>query len=194
MGSSHSYLQNLELTATTPLHLLHDGLCLEFAIPDGMVNKAMSLGGIAGPCSMTAYTQMDKTYTVKSPMGDLSMGVWQIPQTANTVEPDWTNWATELAKFKVAAPVAMPAMPVINTTVMPELMNLNMADVKVMHLADWCLDNDSAKAMEICNKKATPGPHGGEYTWEERHCETAMEKATNAYCTDHEAWKSAMMI
>ena len=74
-----SFLQNLELTATTPLHMLHDGLCLEFAIPDLMVHKAMSLNnnsGIAGPCSMTAYTQMDKTYTIKSPIGDLSMGVW----------------------------------------------------------------------------------------------------------------------
>ena len=77
---------------------------------------------------------------------------------------------------------------------MTGLMNLNMADVKVMHLADWCLGNDSAKAMEICHKKEVTGPHGGEYSWEERHCMTAIDKATNAFCRDHEAWKSLMMI
>jgi len=49
------------------------------------------------------------------------------------------------------------------------LMNLDMSNVKVMHLADWCLGNDSAKAKAICPKKAT-----GEYSWEENHCQTAQ--------------------
>jgi len=45
------------------------------------------------------------------------------------------------------------------------LMNLDMSNVKVMHLADWCKDNDSAKAKAICPKKVT-----GEYSWEINHC------------------------
>ena len=45
------------------------------------------------------------------------------------------------------------------------LMNLDMSNVKIMHLADWCKGNDSAKAKAICPKKAT-----GEYSWEIDHC------------------------
>ena len=31
------------------------------------------------------------------------------------------------------------------------LQNLDMSNVKVMHLDDWCYMNDSAKAMKICS-------------------------------------------
>ena len=38
---------------------------------------------------------------------------------------------------------------------------MNLENVKVMHLADWCDGNDSAEAMKICpGKKMT-----GEYSW-----------------------------
>jgi hypothetical protein len=41
------------------------------------------------------------------------------------------------------------------------LQNLDAANVKVMHLADWCKGNDSAEAKKIC-----PGAQvSGEYSW-----------------------------
>ena len=76
MGSSHSYLQNLSNTALTPVHWLEDGLCLEVGVPDNMVNTALSQAGVAGKCSMTAYTQFDYTKTFKLPVGDIEFGVW----------------------------------------------------------------------------------------------------------------------
>ena len=33
MGSSHSYLQNLDNADLTPVHWLEDGLCLEVGVP-----------------------------------------------------------------------------------------------------------------------------------------------------------------
>ena len=54
MGSSHSYLQNLD--AVTPFHWLKDGLCLEAAVPDGKVHRALTHKGVAGTCSKAAYS------------------------------------------------------------------------------------------------------------------------------------------
>ena len=144
MGSSHSYLQNLEVT-TTPYHQLFYGLCFEYAIPVDGVHQALGMKSIAGPCADTEYTQMDNTtYTVNTASNPVALTVWEIPQEHQKVAPNWTALAEDLKEIG-----AIPT-----PTVMPALMNLEMADIKVMHLKDWCYKNDSAKAKKICPQPA----------------------------------------
>jgi len=77
MGSSHSYLQNLDATAVTPIHWLEDGLCLEVAVPVGKVHMALTHLGVAGSCSQTAYTQFDYKKSIMTPIeGEVTFGVW----------------------------------------------------------------------------------------------------------------------
>ena len=135
MGSSHSYLLNLE--ATTPLHAIENGLCVEFAVPDGMTHQALNFPGIvAGPCAATEYSQFDNTYMTKSPMGNLSTGVWQIPQSSKDfVAPDWTEFNIELKENIVKAPAAMPLMNLEATT-----------KVHVLH-AGLCFEENIAHDM-----------------------------------------------
>ena len=76
MGSSHSYLQNLDNADLTPVHWFEDGLCLEVGVPALNVHYALAAAGVAGKCSMTAYTQFDYTKMIKLPVGDLEFGVW----------------------------------------------------------------------------------------------------------------------
>ena len=97
MGSSHSYLLNLEAVATTPVHWMEEGLCLQVSVPDEKVHMALHMEGVAGECSKTAYTQFDYSKTLKLPgHGNLEFGVWEIPQQAGQAMPNWTGLATKL--------------------------------------------------------------------------------------------------
>ena len=75
MGSSHSYLQNLESTAS--VYTLEDGLCIEFAVPVSNLTQALTYpGATSGVCSNTEYTKFNNIYMTKSPFGILQTGVW----------------------------------------------------------------------------------------------------------------------
>ena len=45
------------------------------------------------------------------------------------------------------------------------LQNLDASNVKVMHLKDWCLGNDSAAAKKVCPDVKAPKVYTGEYAW-----------------------------
>ena len=77
MGSSHSYLQNLEAAGTTPMYWMEEGLCVEVPVPDNKVHFVLSKGGVAGKCADTTFTQYD--YSSDIPLPDhkkSSYAVW----------------------------------------------------------------------------------------------------------------------
>merc|ERR1712195_302311 len=56
MGSSHSYLQNLEATAgKTTMYTVKDGACFQYEVSDLYTNIAMTEGSIAGSCPINAH-------------------------------------------------------------------------------------------------------------------------------------------
>ena len=58
MGSSHSYLQNLDATATKfPIHFMKFGLCLETMVP---AVSWMGKHSKVGTCADEGYVQPDK--------------------------------------------------------------------------------------------------------------------------------------
>ena len=132
------------------------------------------------------------------------LGWEKVEQVA--VVPTVVPTAAEIASHFTKCPNGLySATGMIGCDDASTLMNLDNADVKVMHLADWCKGNDSAKALKICPTKAdavakdisTTVPamqHKGQYAWMMDHCMTAEQKVTNGFCKDHEIWKSIMMI
>ena len=77
MGSSHSYLQNLEAVASTQMYWLEYGLCVEVTVPDNKVHFVLANSGVAGKCSETAYTQYDYS------------GVLDLPENAKSPYAVW---------------------------------------------------------------------------------------------------------
>ena len=78
MGSSHSYLQNLDTAASQPIHWMKGPLCLELDVPVNKIEKAILGKGTAGKCSAAGYTQYDYQKKMDIPLeGEVDFGVWQ---------------------------------------------------------------------------------------------------------------------
>ena len=156
----------------------------------------------AGSCSINSLYNVKKG-EFRTKQGEL-VSIWMTSTSYNYIDPLWK----EFNHFVKESDWTIVEAPNENTKAnfnANGLLNLSMADVKVMHLADWCKGNDSAKAEKICPKKADAVAsviskdvpmmhHQGQYSWMMDHCMTAKQKATNCFCKDHEIWKSILMI
>ena len=77
MGSSHSYLQNLDTAATQPIHWMKGPLCLELDVPVNAIEKAILGKGTAGKCSASGFAQYDYQKKLNIPFeGEVEFGVW----------------------------------------------------------------------------------------------------------------------
>ena len=56
MGSSHSYLMNMQAApGTTTMHNIAAGICYQYDVADLFTNAAMTKGSVAGTCANVGY-------------------------------------------------------------------------------------------------------------------------------------------
>ena len=56
MGSSHSYLMNMQAApGTTTMHNIANGVCYQYDVADLFTNAAMTKGSIAGDCAKVGF-------------------------------------------------------------------------------------------------------------------------------------------
>lgn len=78
MGSSHSYLINLDAvvvapvatpisTVTAPIHWINGEECFELDVPEGKIQTALLAKGVAGACTDIGFTVGEFTQTVNIP-------------------------------------------------------------------------------------------------------------------------------
>tara|TARA_B110000285_G_scaffold118297_1_gene134007 strand:- start:46 stop:591 length:546 start_codon:yes stop_codon:yes gene_type:complete len=132
MGSSHSYLQNLEAQAgKTLMYTLKDGACYQYEVSDLYTNIAMTEGSVAGTCAKNAkmtvqgktfnhageykghsYTTVVTEFTA-SGLQELCSG-WQCDKAGDTMQElyaseNLTHWVIDGKCYQKAVPANIMA-------------------------------------------------------------------------------------
>ena len=65
MGSSHSYLQNLQAGGSKTMYKVSDNFCYEYLVADVYTKIASELGSTVGTCASKGFTIEGFTYNSK---------------------------------------------------------------------------------------------------------------------------------